>query len=150
MTLSFGKKSCPTLLLLRCEFFHNLTIIPRLNACKFSDFFFIQTVHPSLLNKIAEMEEAFDKPVKGRPTKGKDTGENDAKGLSRGNQKKVNEFMADLKGVMVSKRLPAPLKSTSNTQDSLASTFIVHQEDIFEQDREDALSPSDKATCQKL
>ena len=83
MTLSFGKKSCPTLLLLRCEFFHNLTIIPRLNACKFSDFFFIQTVHPSLLNKIAEMEEAFDKPVKGRPTKGKDTGENDAKGLSR-------------------------------------------------------------------
>ncbi len=65
---------------------------------------------PSLLNKIAEMEELFDKPVKGRPTKGKDTGENDAKGLSRGNQKKVNEFMADLKGVMVSESLPAPSK----------------------------------------
>ena len=106
--------------------------------------------HPSLLNKISEMEDAIEKPVKGRPKTGQATEENDAKGLSRGNQKKVNEFMADLKGVMVSKRLPAPLKSTSNTQDSLASTFIVHQEDIFEQDREDALSPSDKATCQKL
>ena len=48
------------------------------------------------------MEEAFEKPVKGRPKKGIKTGENDAKGLSRGNIKKVNEFMADLKGVMVS------------------------------------------------
>ena len=33
---------------------------------------------------------------------------------------------------------------------SPALISIDHQEDIFEQDREDALSPSDKATCQKL
>lgn len=54
----------------------------------------------SLLNKMSEMEEAFENPTKGRPKKGKKSEENDATGLSRGNQKKVNEFMADLKGVM--------------------------------------------------
>jgi hypothetical protein len=96
------------------------------------------------------MEEAFDKPVKGRPLKGMITGENDTKGLSRGKQKKVNEFMADLKGVMVSGSLPSSFQRKSNIDTSSASTLIVHQEDIFEQDREDALSPSDKATCQKL
>ena len=56
------------------------------------------------MNKISEMEEAFEKNIgRGRPKKGKDE---DARGLSRGNQKKVNEFMADLRGVMVSE---APL-----------------------------------------
>jgi len=76
-----------------------------------------------LLNKISELEEAFEKPVKGRPKKGKKSGDNDAMGLSRGNQKKVNEFMVDLKGVM---------------------------EDIFQQDREDTLPSSEKATAQTL
>jgi SNF2 family DNA or RNA helicase len=76
-----------------------------------------------LLNRINEMEEDFEKPVKGHPKTSKTTGENGPKSLSRGKQKKVNEFMADLKGVM---------------------------EDIFEQDRGDALDPSEKATCQKL
>ena len=45
------------------------------------------------------------------------------RGLSRGNQKKLREFMNDLKGVM---------------------------EDIFEQDSMETLPPSEKATCQKL
>lgn len=45
------------------------------------------------------------------------------RGLSRGNQKKVREFMNDLKGVM---------------------------EDIFEQDSMETLPASEKATCQKL
>mmetsp|Transcript_4601 Transcript_4601/g.10378 ORF Transcript_4601/g.10378 Transcript_4601/m.10378 type:complete len:2557 (+) Transcript_4601:190-7860(+) len=76
-----------------------------------------------LLNKISEMEEAFEKPVKGRPKKGKKSGDNDAKGLSRGNQKKVNEYMSDLKGLM---------------------------EDIFEQDRENTLPSSEKVSCQTL
>lgn len=49
----------------------------------------------SLLNKISEYEEAFDKPKPGRPAKGSKKG-----GLSRGEQKKINEFMADLKGVV--------------------------------------------------
>ena len=75
----------------------------------------------SLLNKINEMEEAFEKPAKGRPKKGRKS--DDAKGLSRGNQKKVNEFMVDLKGLM---------------------------EDIFEQDREDTLPAEEKTTCQTL
>ena len=56
---------------------------------------------PSLLNKINEMEEEFEKPAKGRPMKGGKSG-NDSKGLTRGRIKKVNEFMTDLKGVMVS------------------------------------------------
>lgn len=76
-----------------------------------------------LMNKISEMEEAFEKPVKGRPKKGKKSGDTDAKGLSRGNQRKVNEFMTDLKGVM---------------------------EDIFEQDREGTLPSSEKVSCQTL
>jgi hypothetical protein len=45
------------------------------------------------------------------------------RGLSRGNQKKLREFMNDLKGVM---------------------------EDIFEQDSMETLPSSEKATCQKL
>jgi hypothetical protein len=96
------------------------------------------------------MEDAIEKPVKGRPKTGQATGENDAKGLSRGNQRKVNEFMADLKGVMVSENLLASSKRTCHMEASPAPISIDHQEDIFEQDREDALSPSDKATCQKL
>ncbi|KAL7543718.1 hypothetical protein ACHAXR_013003, partial [Thalassiosira sp. AJA248-18] len=76
-----------------------------------------------LLNKMGEMEEAFEKPVKGRPKKGKKSGENDAMGLSRGNQKKVSEFMVDLKGLM---------------------------EDILEQDRDNTLPPTEKVTCQTL
>jgi len=76
-----------------------------------------------LMNKISEFEEAFEKPVKGRPKKGRKSGDDDAKSLSRGNQKKVSEFMVDLKGVM---------------------------EDIFEQDREDTLPPSEKSAAQTL
>lgn len=53
-----------------------------------------------LLNKIPELEEAIEKPKGGRQRKGRKSG--DDLGLSRGNQRKVNEFMADLKGVMVS------------------------------------------------
>ena len=49
----------------------------------------------SLLNKISEYEEAFDKPKPGRPAKGSKKGS-----LSRGEQKKINEFMSDLKGVV--------------------------------------------------
>ena len=49
----------------------------------------------SLLDKISEYEEAFDKPKPGRPAKGSKKG-----GLSRGEQKKINEFMSDLKGVV--------------------------------------------------
>lgn len=42
-----------------------------------------------LINRIAEMEEAFEKPVKGgRPSKNKS--EDSEKGLSRGNIKKVS------------------------------------------------------------
>ncbi len=55
-------------------------------------------VPPSLLNKINEMEDEFEKPAKGRPMKGGKSGDS----LTRGRIKKVNEFMTDLKGVMVS------------------------------------------------
>lgn len=79
-------------------------------------FCYPRTYQLSLLKKIDEFEEAFEKPKPGRKGKKPD-------GLSRGNQKKVNEFMVDLKGLM---------------------------EDIFEQDREDALPSSEKETCQKL
>lgn len=68
------------------------------------------------------MEEAFEKPAKGRKSR-QEIGENDVKGLTRGKTKKVAEFMVDLKGVM---------------------------EDIFDQDRDDALNPADKEICQKL
>lgn len=54
----------------------------------------------SLMNKISEMEEAFEKSARGK--KGKKSIDVDAPDLSRGNQRKVNEFMADLRGVMVS------------------------------------------------
>jgi len=76
-----------------------------------------------LLKKLSELEEALEKPVKGRPSKDIGTDENDAKSLSRGRQKKVNEFMIDLKGVM---------------------------EDLLEQEREGSLPPSEKATAQTL
>mmetsp|Transcript_18297 Transcript_18297/g.37033 ORF Transcript_18297/g.37033 Transcript_18297/m.37033 type:complete len:2677 (+) Transcript_18297:174-8204(+) len=86
-----------------------------------------------LLNKISELETAFEKPVKGRPKSRKIDNEDDTEEhenrnkdschLSRGNQKKVKEFMVDLKGVM---------------------------EELFEQDKDDSLQASDKATCQKL
>ena len=73
-----------------------------------------------LINKLAEMEEAFEKPVGGRRSKAESNGE---KSLSRGNIKKVKEYMVDLKGVM---------------------------EDIFEQDQEGTLSAADKESCQRL
>ena len=47
-----------------------------------------------LLNKITEMEEAFDKPQPGRQKKGKKEGDNDAKYLSKGQKRKVQEYMA--------------------------------------------------------
>ena len=50
----------------------------------------------SLLNKIAEMEEEFEKPLPGRKTKKVE----DASGLSKGRRQKVMEYMGDLKGVM--------------------------------------------------
>ncbi len=73
----------------------------------------------SLLNKISEIEAEMEKLAPGRKTKnGKSK-----RGLSRGNQKKLREFMNDLKGVM---------------------------EDIFEQDSMETLPSTEKATCQKL
>lgn len=71
------------------------------------------SIRYSLLTKISEMEEEFDKPSKGRPKKGQKTGENDAKGLSRAKQKKVNAFMVDLKGLMEGER---PLCLTKYTR----------------------------------
>ena len=73
-----------------------------------------------LINKLAEMEEAFEKPVGGRRPKAES---NKGTSLSRGNTKKVKEYMVDLKGVM---------------------------EDIFEQDQEGTLSAADKESCQRL
>lgn len=73
----------------------------------------------SLLNRISEIEAEMEKLAPGRKAKnGKSK-----RGLSRGNQKKLREFMNDLKGVM---------------------------EDIFEQDSMETLPSSEKATCQKL
>jgi len=76
-----------------------------------------------LMKKLSELEEAFEKPVKSRSTKGTRSEENDAKSLSRGNQKKVNELMVDLKGVM---------------------------KDLLDQEREGILPPSEKASAQTL
>lgn len=79
---------------------------------------------PSLLNKINEMEEEFEKPAKGRPMKGGKSG-NDSKGLTRGRIKKVNEFMIDLKGVMVSSDSRRYLKWNFPLNTQRCASFII-------------------------
>lgn len=72
-----------------------------------------------LLNKLSELEDEFE--ASKNKSKGGRKGKGD--GLSRAKQRKVKEFMTDLKGVM---------------------------EDIYEQDRNMDLSQSDKDICQKV
>ena len=73
------------------------------------------------MNKISEMEEAFEKNTgRGRPKKGTED-DTPTRGLSRGNQKKVNEFMADLRGVMVSEDWLAVLDSKAVFTKSFSS-----------------------------
>lgn len=73
------------------------------------------------------MEEASEKSAHnkgaGRPTKGRRSKDDDGTGLTRANQRKVNEFMADLRGVL---------------------------EDLFEQEVDGTLNPDDKAIAQTL
>lgn len=71
-----------------------------------------------LLNKLSELEDEFEAS---KSKRGGKKGKGD--GLSRAKQRKIKEFMTDLKGVM---------------------------EDIYEQDRNMDLSQLDKDTCQKV
>ncbi len=92
------------------------------------------------------MEEEFEKPAKGRRMKGARSGDN----LTRGRIKKVNEFMTDLKGVMVSDNIITPIQTFPKKLGHHAHAFLFLKEDIFEQERDDTLPPSEKAICQKL
>jgi len=94
----FWQKVMPDLLLLKCKLLdlccdYAITSYCFPSALCLHCMLLINPLPLSLLNKISEMEEWAEKPKPGRKTK-------KSEGLSKANNKKVAEFMSDLKGVM--------------------------------------------------